>query len=119
LIVGTHSTDFVYLTAGSTRVHDKRIDLNAGIHEIEYHIPFFPLVSGIYCIRFSIYDGYKRPVFIGENLKTFRVGPHPREIHEPGSRTLHIPATWRLDGRGYPGCTGMLDQPAAHGEAVA
>lgn len=119
LIVGTHSTDFVYLTAGSTRVHEQRIDLNAGVHEIEYHIPFFPLVSGVYCIRFSIYDAYKRPVFIGENLKTFRVSPHAGEIHEPGSRTLHIPALWRLDGQAYPGRAVHSDQPAQHGEALA
>ena len=119
LIVGTHSTDFVYLTAGSTRVHPGRIDLNAGVHEIEYRIPFFPLVSGVYCLRFSIYDKNKRPVFIGENLKSFRVEAHPLEVHEPGSRTLHIPARWRVDGRAYPGAASAHDQAATDDGAAA
>jgi ABC-type polysaccharide/polyol phosphate transport system ATPase subunit len=102
MIVGTHSTDFVYLSAGSTGVHDTRPDLAPGDHEVEYMIPYFPLVPGVYCIRFSLYDAFKRPLFIGETLKTFKVSGTSHEVREPGSRTLHIPASWHLDGRPYP-----------------
>jgi hypothetical protein len=65
-------------------------------------IPYFPLVPGVYCIRFSLYDALKRPLFIGETLKTFKVGGGSHEVREPGSRTLHIPASWQLDGGPYP-----------------
>ena len=98
LIVGTHSTDFVYLTAGSTASQGLLADLPAGKHEIEYDIPYFPLVTGVYCIRFSIYDRNKRPLFVGETLTTFKVTAASNEVREPGSRMLHIPAQWKLDG---------------------
>ena len=99
LIVGTHSTDFVYLTAGSTAACEPRPDLAAGVHEAEYSIPYFPLVPGVYCVRFSVYDGNKRAVYVGEALHRFRVLPRSSEIREPGSRILHIPATWRIDAK--------------------
>lgn len=102
LIVGTHSTDFVYLSAGSTGVHEQRPHLAVGEHVVEYQIPYFPLVPGVYCLRFSLYDGMKRPLFIGETLNTFKVRPGDTEVREPGSRTLQIPATWQLDGRAFP-----------------
>jgi len=101
IIVGTHSTDFVYLSASSTALHDPRPDLPEGIHEVEYFIPSFPLVSGVYCIRFSLYDNNKRPVFVGETLKTFKVKAATNEVREPGSRILHIPAQWQLDGKAF------------------
>lgn len=102
LIIGTHSTDFVYLSAGSTGVYEPRPDLSAGVHEVEYILSSFPLVPGVYCVRFSLYDGNKRPVFVGEALETFKVTPISNELREPGSRILHIPAKWRLDGQTYP-----------------
>lgn len=111
LIVGTHSTDFVYLSAGSTGVHDVRPDLAAGDHVIEYQIPYFPLVPGVYCLRFSLYDDMKRPLFIGETLATFKVRPSASEVREPGSRTLQIPATWRLDGAAFPTQEGSSSHP--------
>lgn len=102
LVVGTHSTDFVYLTAGSTAVHEMGVKLAAGEHALEYVVPSFPLVPGVYCIRFSLYDGAKRPLFIGETLETFHVKGLTSESREPGSRTLNIPPLWRLDGEPYP-----------------
>lgn len=102
IIIGTHSTDFVYLSAGSTGVFDSRPDLAAGEHVVEYRIPYFPLVPGVYCLRFSLYDEYKRPLFIGETLNTFKVRASSSEVREPGSRTLQIPSTWQLDGDHYP-----------------
>jgi hypothetical protein len=59
-------------------------------------------VPGVYCLRFSLYDDMKRPLFIGETLATFKVRPSASEVREPGSRTLQIPAIWLLDGASYP-----------------
>lgn len=101
IIVGTHSTDFVYLTASTTNVDGKGMTLPAGVHELEYILPSFPLAPGIYCIRFSVFDTAARPLFIGETLETFHVIGLTNESREAGSRMLHIPAQWRLDGQPY------------------
>lgn len=114
LIAGTHSTDFVYLTASSTRTHEDSVNLQAGDHEVEYILPYFPLVPAIYCIRFSIYDANKRAIFLGENLKSFRVHNSSLEINEPGSRSLQIPAAWRVDGQPFP----RRDESQSFGESV-
>jgi ABC-type polysaccharide/polyol phosphate transport system ATPase subunit len=98
IIVGTHGTDFLYLSAASTAATGVPVDLPVGEHEVEYSIPYFPLVAGVYCIRFSVYSRSKRPLYMGETLATFRVDPASSDLHEPGSRTLHIPARWQLDG---------------------
>lgn len=98
IIIGTHTTDFVYLNAGSTGSLDERPDLAPGLHEIEYVVPAFPLAPGVYCIRFSVYDRQHRPVFTGESLSMFRVTAISQELREAGSRILHIPGQWRLDG---------------------
>ena len=101
IIVGTHTTDFIYLSAGSTLILPDRPDLDAGDHEIEYILPSFPMAAGEYCIRFSLFDDNACPLFMGETLKTF-------SVVEPGGRyqssqwwTLNLPTEWRLDGRRF------------------
>jgi hypothetical protein len=101
LIVGTHTTDFVYLTSGSTVVFPDRPDLDEGEHEIQYILPYFPMAAGEYCIRFSVFDKHRRTIFEGETLKTF-------SVVEPGGRhasggwwTLNLPTEWKLGDRRF------------------
>lgn len=101
IVVGTHTIDFVYLCSGSTAIFNNRPDYLTGTHEIEYTIPFFPLVAGVYCIRMAIYDKHRRCVFVGENLKTFSVTTTGDELNEPSLRTLILPTEWRLNGKRY------------------
>lgn len=101
LIVGTHTVDFLYLSASSTVEVNSNLNLDAGIHELDYIIPLFPLIPGIYCVRFSVYDVNRRALFVGESLKTFKVNKNTDEVKEAGSRILHIPANWCLDGKNY------------------
>ena len=101
IVVGTHKTDFVYLTAGSTAVFEDRPDYPAGVHEIEYIVPSFPLVAGVYCIRFGILDEHRRLIFHGETLKMFSVSALQSESKQAGMRTLNLPAKWKLNGRTY------------------
>ena len=63
IVVGTHTTDFIYLTAGSTAVLKDRPNLHPGTHQVEYIISSFPLVGGVYCIRVAIYDRNLRVIF--------------------------------------------------------
>jgi hypothetical protein len=101
IIVGTHTTDFFYLSASSTATLANQPDMAAGIHDIEYIVPSFPLVAGTYCVRCAIFDQNRRAIFDGESLCTFRVTPPPLEVREPPVRNLSLPTKWRVDGVGY------------------
>lgn len=96
--VGTHTTDFIYLTGGSTALLDTRPDLDAGNHEIEYSLPSFPLVPGTYCVRFAILDAYRRVIFYGETLKVFSVSYSGGEARQDQLRLIDLPTNWRVDG---------------------
>jgi len=101
LIVGTHTTDFVYLTGSSTAVFDTTPDYEAGEHEVEATIVHYPLTTGVYCIRFVILDKNRRTVFVGDNLRTFRVRVSNLEAREEGLRMLDLPTRWKLQGSAY------------------
>jgi lipopolysaccharide transport system ATP-binding protein len=98
LIVGTHTTDFVYLTGASTAVFDTRPDYEAGEHQAEVTFSHYPLTAGVYCLRFVILDINRRVVFVGENLRTFKVSVGRLEAREEGLRILDLPVSWLLDG---------------------
>ncbi|AFL75862.1 ABC transporter ATP-binding protein [Thiocystis violascens] len=101
IVVGTHTTDFVYLDSGSTASIRDRPDMSAGIHEIEYEVDSFPLASGPYNIRFALLDKNRRMIYIGESLKTFVVTSDLNEAYEASARLLALPALWKLDGESY------------------
>lgn len=98
IVVGTHTTDFFYLSASSTALIEDRPDLDIGTHEVEYIVPSFPLVAGTYCVRFAIFDQHQRKVFTGETLNIFTVLPSPADIKDAPMRRLHLPTQWLLDG---------------------
>jgi lipopolysaccharide transport system ATP-binding protein len=96
LIVGTHTTDFFYLTAATTASMRDRPDFGPGTHEVTCTFRDFPLAAGAYCLRFAIYDRDRRAVYIGDNLATFEVTSRAAEAREEGLRMLEIPAQWTL-----------------------
>jgi len=98
IVVGTHTTDFFYLSASSTALIEDRPDLDIGTHEVEYIVPSFPLVAGTYCVRFAIFDQHQRKVFTGETLKIFTVLPSSTDIRDAPMRRLYLPTQWLLDG---------------------
>lgn len=101
IVVGTHTTDFFYLSASSTGLIDDRPDMDIGTHEVDYIVPSFPLVAGTYCVRFAIFDQYQRKVYTGETLKIFSILPTSAEIRDAPMRRLYLPTQWRLDGVHY------------------
>lgn len=101
IVVGTHTTDFIYLSAASTAAFDDRPDYDPGQHEVEYIVQSFPLVSGSYCIRVAMFDANRRLVYSGETLKTFHVAPIANEAREPPLRNLNIPTDWLMQGKRY------------------
>jgi ABC-type polysaccharide/polyol phosphate transport system ATPase subunit len=98
LIIGTHTTDFVYLSGSSTAVIAERPDLDAGRHVVELVLTSFPLAAGVYSVRFVILDRSRRVIFAGDNLCNFMVRPTASEAKEEGLRMLNLPAAWLLNG---------------------
>ena len=97
--MGTHTTDFLYLSASSTDLVQESPRLLAGEHEVEYAVASFPLVPGLYGVRFALMDENRKLVFGGENLKLFYVVPVPGETRDLPARTLDLPTRWKIDGR--------------------
>ncbi|SHE23213.1 ABC transporter ATP-binding protein [methanotrophic endosymbiont of Bathymodiolus puteoserpentis (Logatchev)] len=99
IVIGTHTTDFVYLTACSTAIYDERPDFTAGLHTVHCIIPSYPIAPGIYCIRLSIFDQNRRDIYSGETLKHFTVSPKSNEMKEAGLRTLDLPSNWVINNK--------------------
>jgi len=117
ITIGTHTTDFVYLTSSSTAAFAERPDFEAGVHEVRYIIKDFPFVPGVYCIRFMMHDEFGRGIFLGETLKVFAVRPTGREQVEENAknRIVNVNSEWLLSGNKFsysqsrPGC--ILTEP--------
>ncbi len=101
IIIGTHTTDFIYLNASSTATLENRPAFPPGLHEIECIVPNYPLVAGTYCIRCSVLDKNGRLIYDAENIKTFRVDPSPLQARQPILKKLDLPSFWRIDGVSY------------------
>jgi hypothetical protein len=98
LVIGTHTTDFFYITSNTTATYDDSPDLEPGEHVILCTLDSLPLSSGVYCIRVAVFDQFRRMVFFGENLRTFTVQPKCNEARE-AVRLLDLPATWEIDNK--------------------
>ncbi len=101
IVVGTHTTDFFYLTASSTTKTGETFNFNEGEHVIYYTIPTYPLAAGSYCLRCAIFDKHRRTIFSGESLQTFTVTHGHDEAKEAPLRKLHVPAVWTINGVSY------------------
>jgi lipopolysaccharide transport system ATP-binding protein len=113
--VGTHTTDFIYLTTSSTALFDDRPDFGPGLHSIECHIPSYPLKPGVYCVRLAIFDQHRRLVYSGETLKIFSVRANADEGRQSPMRLFNVETHWSLDGRRYRSPAGVRGEtPAQH-----
>jgi hypothetical protein len=72
--------------------------LAAGLHELDYIVPAYPLVPGTYCVRFAVLDQHGRIVLYGETLRMFSVASGIGEARQDEYRLLDVPTLWRLDG---------------------
>lgn len=100
--IGTHTTDFVYLTGESTAVLGQSHEFPVGAHEIEQIISIYPLVPGTYGIRFAVIDQRGRVVFHGESLKFFNVTAKSKDAPlQDELRLVAVPVHWVLQGINY------------------
>ena len=73
IIVGFHTTDFVYIAAANTGVLPERPNITKGLNYVECKINDLQLMPGVYCVRVGFMDEHARPIWHGESLKTFTV----------------------------------------------
>jgi lipopolysaccharide transport system ATP-binding protein len=96
IVIGTHTTDFVYLTAHSTLESLGPITLCTGRHAIRMRIHEFPAKPGPYSLRLLVFGKSGNLLFSRENLYTFQVAPSSSEYLRPPLRLIDTPATWKL-----------------------
>jgi len=98
VVIGTHTTDFIYLTASSTELRKPQLDhLLTGEHSISVEQEHYPLKPGVYGIRVAIFDQHRNNIFSGENLYFFEIKQQEKENKEPPSRLLNIKSTWKIE----------------------
>ncbi|WP_119293266.1 ABC transporter ATP-binding protein [Azohydromonas sediminis] len=96
IVVGTHRTDFVYITASSTRSQLPALSLGAGMHEIEYYLPSYPVATGTYSVRMVVMDRHHRVLFDGESLRSFVVRSPRAEPLNQQWKIVEAPAEFRF-----------------------
>ena len=101
IVAGTHRTDFVYISAASTRDVLPNAAFRKGTHEIEYIVPSYPLVAGTYSVRLVFLDKNWRLLFSGESLKTFTVKAKRLEVMNNQWKTINLPTEMLVDGKTY------------------
>ena len=95
IVIGTHTTDFVYLTASSTDTSELPIaQLLPGEHTIELEQKRYPMKAGVYGIRIAVFDQHRNSLYSGENLKFFTVEKSASESKEPPMRLLTVDSEW-------------------------
>lgn len=94
IVIGTHTTDFVYLTANSTDVVAEWPDFETGKHEITCTIPAFPLKAGSYFVRIAVFNNLRGNLFSEESLAPFSVMTTD-ESKQPPLRLLNLECEWK------------------------
>lgn len=98
IVIGTHTTDFVYLTASSTDKNERLIEqLSVGEHTITLKQKHYPMKAGVYGIRVAIFDQNRNNLYTGENLKFFTVEKSVFESKEPPMRIINIDSEWIIE----------------------
>ncbi|HIA08903.1 MAG TPA: ATP-binding cassette domain-containing protein [Chromatiaceae bacterium] len=97
IVIGTHTTDFVYLTGDSTSQNLTLDELQPGRYEFTCTWPSYPLRAGVYCFRVVVFNEIRGMLLSGEGLAMFKVLPALQEAHKPGLRLLDLPVNWAFE----------------------
>lgn len=108
-IVGTESSEAVYLSSSSTAEFGAHLDLKTGEHTIDYKIEGYLLAPGEYYIRLNVRDHHFRLLYTGEFLKAFRVKPDSNGATKP-VRLLNLKTDMLVDGKRLNNCTVLENQ---------
>jgi len=97
--IGTHTTDFFYLTGSSSALVGAPSVLPPGRHSVEQIVAGYPVVPGTYAVRFAMLDKFRRVIYHGETLALFTVTQRLRESLQDELRIVDLPVAWSIDGQ--------------------
>ncbi len=98
ILLGFHTSDFVYITTTTTDTLSSRPDFGIGSHYVECYLDDMVLKPGSYSVRLSFYDRYERVVWYGENLKNFKVIATDADSFKlPRSGLIDLKFNWDFD----------------------
>lgn len=97
IVIGTHTTDFVYLTASTTDLCSEPPEhLSSGEHSIEIIQDSFPFKPGVYGVRMALFDVNRNGLYSGENLAFFSTRQTEVESKQPPMRLLSTQSRWQI-----------------------
>jgi hypothetical protein len=73
IVVGFHTTDSVLIAASSTDMLSEKRGYSQGTHRVECLVSDVMLLPGVYQLRLAIFDGFRRRLWVGQRLSSFRV----------------------------------------------
>ncbi len=91
LVIGTHTTDFVYLTAHSTAEDGTLLRLDEGEHTFVLELPSFPVKPGAYAVRVAAFGRSGETLLAEETLAPFTVAASRADARRPPLRTVDLP----------------------------
>ena len=97
IVIGTHTTDFIYLTASSTDLLPSWPDMETGRHVITCTCKHFPLKPGVYNLRIGIFNQFRDLVFMADGIAAFNVMPGREDAKAPPLRLLNVEHDWRIE----------------------
>lgn len=101
--IGIHTPDFVYLATAHSDQGITCDRLAPGRHEIEFRLPSFPFLPGVYCLRVGVATGdlYASALY-AESVATFQaVDKSPRWAEAAREGLIPLQGHWHFDGRAY------------------
>jgi len=97
IVIGFHTSDFVYIVSTSSAMIPDRPDFAKGLHYFECKLQDMALRPGFYSIRLAFIDRYRRMMWYGENLKTFKVTSNKVDVTKmPEVGLVDLPFTWEF-----------------------
>ncbi len=95
--VGFHTTDSIVVATASTALLPEPPSFSQGRQKIECSVPDLPLLPGVYQIRLAIFGGFRRMLWVGNRLGTFRVvkpADNKSISHQDG--LVDFPFIWKI-----------------------
>jgi len=96
IIVGIHTTDSVLPVSASTAVMTESPSFSPGTHRVECHFTDIMLLPGVYQLKVAIFDGFRRRLWWGNGMCTFRVVIPPGSSQRISEGVVALPFSWKL-----------------------
>lgn len=95
IVVGFHTSDFVYIASASTARIDSRPSYSPGAHRITFRARDIPMRPGEYFLRLAFIDKFRRMMWYAEGLVGFQVtAPKGVEAKLPEVGLIDLPFEW-------------------------